>query len=264
VNGAATVPNKNELQEEQKAQQIHAPDKPLAPINQIVRKSNSMIRMNEAFDNQIEVKQAIFGFESYKRRHQVFPENTNINDRFLAVDVEHRIDEQNKAFDVSKSEIDLDSNRISFQQKIHTRTISQNFLTESIRLVENYDGWKSFRNKGRYVNNIAYMTLRFSYHKEYFNDKVDFIINPEIKPEINNKSDKYQRIIENKYGCDGIISALGIIEADGELTNIEIIGHEGRISGSLAVNELKSLGKWEPAKHENRKVRSQVDLLIYI
>ncbi len=220
--------------------------------------------INKTYDNQIEINNANFGFESYMRMFKIYPENSHSNTRFLLVDIEHRVDKKNRAFDVAKSEIKLDYNRTLFQRENHIKTTKKEFLDESIRLVEKYDGWEAYRNKGRYVNNVAYLTIHFSYHTEYFVDKSNFIINPEIRPKIKNQNDKYERIINNKYGCDGIINVLGVIETTGELTNIEIVGHGGRISGPFAIEQLKSLEDWEPAIHEQRKVRTQIDLLIHI
>lgn len=222
-----------------------------------------MIPINKKYDNHLEVKQAWQEFESFQRNYLKYPENIDINSRFVEVDLEFRIDKDNHAFDISPSSIVLDRPRTLHQTIKHTKTKNSDFVECAINLVREFKNWKAHRIDTRYVNNINFITISFSYHIEYFSSN-SFVINPKVKAYYINKTDNYERIIENKYGCDGIMNVLSIVEIDGTLTNLEVIGHEGKISGIFALEELKKLGNWEPAKYDNRNVRSQLDILIYI
>ncbi|SHM83434.1 energy transducer TonB [Polaribacter sp. KT 15] len=219
-------------------------------------------------DNHLEIQKTEFKFDNFRRLNLIYPEITGlrrlIKRRFFEVDIQFELDSNNTPQNVRKSEFVNKLPRMVFQKNKFKKTNKTEFINESKKLIESFTKWKHYKKGENYINKRFFKTINFAYHPEYFLKGNDFEINPDKRPYFKEKNDEYEWIINCKYGCDGTMNLLSVVEKNGELTNIELIGISGKISNESAIQGLKSLGNLEPAIKNGKKVRTQIDLLIYI
>ena len=55
-----------------------------------------------------------------------------------------------------------------------------------------------------------------------------------------------------------------IVEADGSITNIEVVGGTNKVLSDEVIRSIKIMPKWEPAERGNQRVRSSVKLLLVV
>lgn len=216
------------------------------------------------YDNHIEIQLAKKRFEQYKSMNLKYPELEDDTNRFIEVELEFQISRSNEVVNLQTTEIKSKRPRTWFQNEKHIKTTDEQFVKCAKKVVTTYNNWKAYKMKNEFVDKLILESIHFSYHTKYFDKANNIELNPDIKPYQQEKSDKYLRIIECKYGCDGICNILCTIDEQGVLSDIEFLGNEGKISGIQAVNELKSLGNWKPAIKDGKNVKTQLDLLIYI
>ena len=220
------------------------------------------------YNNHLELQKTEFEFNEFIMLNLINPEVESLNGlneaMLIEVDIEFEIDSNNIPQNIKKAEqFNGIPRMVSFKKEL-LKIQDDFFLNECIRLTTDFKNWKQHKKDNQYINIKFFKTIYFAYHSEYFRNKNDFELNPDINPYFRIKNDKYERIIKCKYGCDGVANLLCIVEKNGELSNIELIGISGKISSEFAIKELKTLGNLEPAIKDGKKVRTQIDLLIYI
>ncbi|KAA5824093.1 hypothetical protein FPF71_10790 [Algibacter amylolyticus] len=220
------------------------------------------------YNNHIELQKTEFEFKEFVMLNLIYPEIEGLNglneEMLIEVDIEFEIDSNNVPKSILKAKhFNGIPRMVSFKKEL-LKIQYDLFFEECIRIIDAFKNWKQHKNDNQYKNIKFYKTIYFAYHSEYFSNKKSFVINPDIKPYFKVKNEKYERIINCKFGCDGVANLLCIVEKNGELSNIEIIGVSGKISSDFAIKELKSLGNLEPASKNGKKIRTQIDLLIYI
>ena len=215
-------------------------------------------------DNHLEIQKIEFKFDEYRRLNLIYPEITGLKrlrkQRFFEVDIQFELNSNNIPQKIGKSEFVNKVPRMVFQENKFKKTNQTEFFNESIKLIESFTKWKHYKKDEKYINKRFLKTINFAYHSGYYMKGNDFELNPDIKPYFKTE---IEGILNCKYGCDGVLNLLCIVEKNGELSNIEIIGNSGKISHISAIQDLKALGNMEPAIKDGKKVRTQVDLLVY-
>ncbi len=95
------------------------------------------------------------------------------------------------------------------------------------------------------------------------NFDTDFVTDPDVKANYIGDPDTYEHLVNNKYGCDGIVDIVFIIEKDGSLSNISCVGARGKTNCEIGLNLFGKLNLWESAIKNGVKVRSQMKLSIH-
>lgn len=232
-------------------------------INQQVKQSKEEVKILE-YDNHEEIYLNKYKFSDFKREHLYYPENTTPKNRFLEVDIEFMIDENGKAKNIRLSESNIYRSRNCAPNIEYKKTKNKVYFDEAKKIIKNFNNWIPYRYNKKYVEGKALKKIEFLYHKDYFDDTKEFCLNPEKRAFYKNKqNDLYQRYINCKYNCDGVINLICIVEKDGKLSNIEFISCEGKGITEWAIKGLKELGNWEAATYKGKPVRSQIQLSIY-
>ncbi|WP_445760312.1 MULTISPECIES: hypothetical protein [Bacteroidota] len=215
-------------------------------------------------DNHLEIQKTEFKFDEFRRLNLVYPEITGLRrlrkQRFFEVDIQFELDSNNIPQNIRKSEFENKVPRMAFQENKFRKANQTEFINESKKLIESFSKWKHYKKEENYIIKKFFKTIYFAYHNEYYQKGNEFELNPDERPFFKIKA---EGLLNCKYGCDGVINVLCIVEKNGELSNIEIIGNSGKISGISAIEDLKSLGNMIPAKKDGKEVRTQVDLLLY-
>ena len=215
-------------------------------------------------DNHLEIQKTEFKFDEFRHLNLIYPELTGFRrlrkQRFFEVDIQFELDCNNIPQNIRKSEFVNKVPRMVFQENKFKKTNQTEFINESKKLIESFTKWKHYKKGENYINKRFFKTINFAYHSEYYLKGNDFEINPDIRPYFKTE---IEGILNCKYGCDGVLNLLCTVEKNGELSNIETIGNSGKISHISAIQDLKELGNMEPAIKNGKKVRTQVDLLVY-
>ncbi len=215
------------------------------------------------WNNWRELKTAQIAFDSQIRSALRYPAIDSNEHRFWKVDPEFFVDVDWRACEIQVAERPVDRPRTYYPKVEYRWTWDSRFVGSAIEMVDTFRCWQPYRLDGKIVIQRRYQSVYFSYHREYFNDQQDFEINPDRKPQFPHATDRYRGLILNEFGCDGIANVLCIVEKDGTLTNFECLGNEGKTSCRVARELLLQLGRWEPAQHKSRAIRSQLDLLVH-
>lgn len=232
-------------------------------IIHLVRQEGKEIKTLE-FDNHQEISSKKYDFDEFYIENMIYPEN-NTKNRFYEIDIMFIINKNNEVDNIKFSDEKIYNFRNTFKEVNFKKTKKDLFFCEAKKIIYDYKDWIPYRNKGLFVEGWVYKSIQFSYHKEYFRNKLGFCLNPDSRPfYINKNNDLYQQIIKCKYGCDGEMNILCIVEKDGELSNIEIIDCAGKISYDSVFKSLYLLGKWKPGIKNGEPVRTQLDLKVYI
>jgi hypothetical protein len=182
----------------------------------------------------------------------------------IEIDLEFEVDNNGKPKNIKLSKHRNPIPRTSNNNKDLIKTDSEVFVKNAVKLIEGFKDWKPYTYNGKYVDKSFHKTIYFTYHSKYFIDNKSYVLNPDVRASFDKESELYQRIIKCKYGCDGIINVCCIVDKNGKLKDINIIGQSGKISSEMAISELKKLGQLKPALKDNNSVESQLDIMIYI
>ena len=217
------------------------------------------------YNNQKEIDINVYDFKEYQFENIIYPEIKG-NKRYFEFDIEFFIDKNGNAQDIKLPKEKFYKRRNNkFLKKKIKKTNSKVFFKESKKLISNYNNWIPFRKNTVYVKGYIKKRLDFFYHKEYFEHNSNFCLNPEHRPYyVNKENDLYQQIIMNKYGCDGVMNILCIVEKNGKLSNFEAIDSGGKIAYEQVIQYLDKLNDWKPAFNNGEPVRTQLHLNVYI
>ena len=232
-------------------------------INQQVKQGEEELKILE-YDNHEDIYLNKYKFSEFKRENLCYPENTNPKNRFLELNVEFVINKNNQAKNIKLSTLNLYMSRHFYPNIQFKKTKNIEYFDVSKQIIKNYNYWVPYRKDKEYVEGKVLIKIEFLYHKDYFDYTKEFCLNPEKKASYKDKkNDLYQRLINCKYNCDGVINLICIVEKDGKLTNIEFISSEGKGIQEWAIKGLNELGSWEAATNKGKPVRSQMQLSIY-
>jgi hypothetical protein len=182
----------------------------------------------------------------------------------IEIDLEFEVDNNGKPKNIKLSKHRNPIPRTSNKNKDLIKTDSELFIKSAVELIEGFKKWKPYNYDGKYVKKSFHKTIYFTYHFKYFIDDKSYVLNPDLRASFEKKSELYQRIIKCKYGCDGKINICCIVDKNGKLIDINIIGQSGKISSEMAISELKKLEPLKSAFKDNSPVESQLDIMIYI
>jgi hypothetical protein len=182
----------------------------------------------------------------------------------IEIDLEFEVDNNGKPKNIKLSKHRNPIPRTSNKNKDLIKTDSELFIKSAVELIEGFKKWKPYNYDGKYVKKSFHKTIYFTYHFKYFIDDKSYVLKPDLRASFEKKSELYQRIIKCKYGCDGKINICCIVDKNGKLIDINIIGQSGKISSEMAISELKKLEPLKSAFKDNSPVESQLDIMIYI
>lgn len=182
----------------------------------------------------------------------------------IEIDLEFEVDKNGKPKNIKLSKHRNPIPRTSNKNKDLIKTDSELFIKSAVELIEGFKKWKPYNYDGKYVKKSFHKTIYFTYHSKYFIDDKSYVLNPDLRASFEKKNELYQRIIKCKYGCDGKINICCIVDKNGKLIDINIIGQSGKISSEMGISELKKLEPLKPAFKDNNPVESQLDIMIYI
>ena len=221
-------------------------------------------------NNHQELHQIEFDFNEFAMLNLKLPEiDYNIpkgESLVIEIDLEFEVDNNGrpKNIKLSKHRNPIPRTSNNNNNKDLIKTDSKVFIKSAVELIEGFKKWKLHNYDGKYVGKPFHRTIYFTYNSKYFIDDKSYILNPDLRASFEKKSELYQRIIKCKYGCDGIINVCCIVDKNGKLKDINIIGQSGKISSEMAISELKKLEPLKPAFKDNNPVESQLDIIIYI
>ncbi len=92
----------------------------------------------------------------------------------------------------------------------------------------------------------------------------DFVKDPDVNANYIGDPEIYEQLVNNKYGCDGIIDVVFLINTDGSLSNIRCTGAMGKTNCEIGLQSFRKLSLWEPAIKNGEKVKSKMMLSIHV
>ncbi|MDP5093623.1 MAG: hypothetical protein NWQ17_09935 [Polaribacter sp.] len=219
-------------------------------------------------DNNEELHQIELDFNEFTMLNLNLPEiSFNLikgESLVIEIDLEFEVDNNGKPKDIKLSKQRNLIPRTSNTNKELIKTDSEDFFKNAVELIESFKEWKPYTFKGIYVKKSFLKTIYFTYHSRYFINEKPYVLNPYLKASFEKQDDLYQRIIKCKYGCDGKINVCSLVDINGKLKEINIIGQSGKICSEMAISELKKLEPLKPAFENNDPVESQLDIMVYI
>ena len=203
-------------------------------------------------------------FRVFERQNLFLPPPIDEDNRFLVVPLKFFVKENNEIDNIEFDHSAKKPKRTHFTNVEFKFTERSEFLDEAIKLIKQYPKWADFNQQDEKSDFEQRINIYFSYHLNLFRDNGSTIVlNPSEKAAFQQKDVKYYSAIEGKYGCDGIVNVLCLVEKDGSLSNFEVLGTSGKTNFKMAKYALDNIGNLIPAKHNNEVVSSQLDLLIY-
>ncbi len=197
------------------------------------------------------------GWENHVRENIVFPETSNIDYTIGYVPLLFRVKPDSTIYDIAINEAPR-------RKWSGTLITDPDFQKESLRLLMSSGKWSPTLNQGDYVNREATAIVHFYYHKEYFDQATEaLVLNPDAKAKFVGEQRIYEKLVNNKFGCDGVVEIIFIVEKDGTISNVECLNAMGKTNCSVGLNEFARLIPWKAAMKNGKKVRTQMKFSIH-
>lgn len=207
-------------------------------------------------DNWKEIWESDIAFQEHLRSSIQYPKWSDPLSRFLIVPIDLVV-----AANGNLASFNYATNPIKIGEK-YKYTKNAEFVNIAFQIISTFNNWVPNKIDGIYLETKKYLNIRFCYHEQIFKDH-SIVLNPDYRPNYPNKNRAYEYTIQGKYGCDGIVEFLVIVDKNGSLIALECLNANGKTNCQVAEHQLLKLGKWEPAMHQNKKVSTQMEITVY-